>query len=304
MGTLRKAKVPFSLALFVLLWSWFAFADELAEFDKGRNSYSRGAYEQAADRFAQMLDADNPDALKSSDLIEQARIYRVASLIALGRTSEADKEIETILRVNPSAYPDPVIFPGVVLDRFTDVRGKIRSELEAQAKEKARMERLRLEKEQAKQRRARERIKRLEQLATQEVRVVQNSRWLAALPFGVGQFQNEQQELGWLFLTTEFALASTTVVTSAIYQDLSSKGTQDNVDPEDLNDRIATMKTVNNLAFAALALTAVGGIIHSQLTYVPERREVRQRELPKELMVEPRVSALPGGAMVGVGGSF
>jgi hypothetical protein len=304
MRTYREARLALLVVALVLLFGRVSLGDELAEFEKGRNSYGVGQYEQAAERFAEMLDPKSEEPLTSPQLIEQARIYRAASLIALDRMADADLEIETVLRGNPSAYPDPVIFPGVVLDRFTDVRGRIRQELEDKAREKARQERLRLEQEQARQERERARITKLEQIAQREVDVVHNSRWVAALPFGVGQFQNEQPATGWAFLLTEAALATTTVVTSVIAQDLQSKGTEPNVDTRDLNERIDTLKTVNHVAFAAFMLTAVGGVVHAQLTFVPKREEVRKRELPPDLKAAPSITAVRSGAVLGLSGSF
>ncbi len=300
---LREARLALVVAM-VLLAGGVVYADELTEFEKGRNSYSGGRYEEAVERFGEMLDASNAEALESPQLIEQARIYRAAGLIALGRLSESDQEIETILRTNPGAYPDPVIFPGVVLDRFTEVRGRIRQELEDKAREKARQERLRLKREEARQQRERERVLKLEQLAQREFHVVQNSRWLAALPFGVGQFQNQQPAAGWTLLLGEAALATTSVVTAAIALDLQSRGTEPNVDKPDLNSRIATMKTVNHLSFAAFAIVAAGGVAHAQLTFEPFRKEVKNRELPEELKAMPTVTSVQGGAVAGVGGTF
>jgi tetratricopeptide (TPR) repeat protein len=300
----REARLALLLAAMVLLAGGVVHADELTEFEKGRNSFSGGRYEEAVERFAQMLDASHAEALESPQLIEQARIYRAASLIALGRLSEADQEIETILRANPGAYPDPVIFPGVVLDRFTDVRGRIRQELEDRAREKARQERLRLEREQARQQRERDRVLKLEQLAQQELHVVRNSRWVAAIPFGVGQFQNQQPVTGWSLLLGEAALATTSVVTAAIALDLQSRGTEPNVDKADLNSRISTMKTVNHLSFAAFAIVAAGGVVHAQLTFEPYRKEVRKRELPEDLKATPTVTSVQGGAVFGLGGTF
>ena len=304
MRMLRKARLALLVVVVGLLTCGAVFADELSEFELGRNSYSRGSYEEAAQRFGDMLDPANDDALKTPQLIEQARIYRAASLIALKRMAEADREIETTLRANPGAYPDPVVFPGVVLDRFTDVRGRIRQELEDNAREKARQERLRLEQERARQQRERDRVTKLEELAERESHVVHNSRWLAALPFGVGQFQNQQDALGWTFLSSEVALATTSIVTAAIYQDLTSKGSDPNVDTVDLNDRRHTMLTVNQFAFAAFAVVAVGGVVHAQLTFVPKREELKKRVLPEELRATPTVTAVRGGAVFGVGGSF
>ena len=304
MRGLRRARLAVLVAVLGLLVGGGAFGDELAEFEKGRNSYSAGRYEEAAERFGDLLDPDHEERLRSPDLVERARIYWAASLIALGRLGEADEVIEAALRANPGAYPDPVIFPGPVVDRFTEVRGRIRQELEAKAAKKAHRERLRMEREMARRKKEKERVQKLEELARREVQVVRNSRWLAALPFGVGQFQNDQDALGWTFLTAEAALATTTLVTAAIVMDIQSKGNEPNVDRPSLNDRVTTLETINHWTFAAFVLTAAGGVAHAQLTFVPTKEEVRVRPLPDELRAEPTVSKVPGGAVFGVRGTF
>lgn len=304
MRVLRKAWFALLVVAVGLLMGSAAFADELADFEMGRVAYSGGRYQQAAERFGELLDPANPDRLTSPDLVEQARMYRAAALIALGRIDEADEEIEAALRANPNAYPDPVIFPVPVVERFTDVRSRIRQQLEEQAREQARQERLRLEKEREKKERERARVKKLESLAQQEVQIVDNSRWVAALPFGVGQFQNQQDGLAWTLLLSETALATTSVVTAAIAMDIQSRGNDPNVDTVALNERVDTLRTVNQLSFAGFALLAVGGVVHAQLTYVPSRKEVKERPLPEELRATPTVSAVRGGAVLGVGGTF
>ena len=304
MRTLCKAWFALLVVVVGLLMGTMAFADELAVFEMGRVSYTGGRYEQAAERFSEMLEPTNPDRLKSPDLVEQARIYRAAALIALGRVQEADKEIEEALQANSSAYPDPVIFPAPVVERFTNVRSRIRQQLEAQARERARQERLRFEKERERKEREKARIQKLEELAEQEVQVVQNSRWVAALPFGVGQFQNQQDALAWTLVLGETALATTSVVTAAIAMDIESRGNDPNVDTVALNERLDTLRTANQLSFAGFALLAVGGVIHAQLTYVPSRKEVKTRPLTDELRATPTVSAVEGGAVLGLGGTF
>ena len=67
---------------------------------------------------------------------------------------------------------------------------------------------------------------------------------------------------------------------------------------------------------AGFAATAIAGIVHAQLTFVPERVEVRQRPLPpvSRLTLTPLVVPLVSrggagdtegrGVILGVGGSF
>lgn len=288
-----------------------AWADAFTDFQKARNSYSAGRYEEAAQRFAVLLDPANGETVTDPVLLEQTRTYYAASLIALGRQQQADKEIEAILMANPAYSPDP-IFPTVVLDRFTEVRARMRAELERRALERAQEERREQERQEQARRREAERIARITQLAKQEYRVQENSRWIAAIPFGVGQFQNDQQALGWLFLTTEAALAATSIVTGAIVSSLQTQGiealtpgpTRRNIDVPELNSRIDTAQTINHISLAALVVVAVGGVAHAQLTFVPERVEVRERELPAGLRPTAHVGVKEQGAFLGLTGHF
>ena len=62
--------------------------------------------------------------------------------------------------------------------------------------------------------------RRCEPLASQESVVVRHSRWIAALPFGVGQFQNGQEGLGYALLVSEALLAGASITSGVIYMEL------------------------------------------------------------------------------------
>ncbi len=280
-----------------------AFADDETEFEKARNPYTAGRYAEAVERFRELLEPSSDKRLTDPWLIERSRMYLVASLIATNHIKEADEQIKVILRQNPSAVPDAV-FPTQVLDRFTDVRARMREELEEKAREEARAEQEKLRQEQEKKARERARIKELERLASQEVHVEAHSRWIAMIPFGVGQFQNDQRALGWTLLGSEAALAGTSIVASVVVQSLQSQGTKPTVDKQNLNDRTSRWEQVNHLSFIACVVAAAGGVLHAQLTYVPERREVVRRPLPPSLQVVPSAAAIDKGAVVGIQGSF
>jgi hypothetical protein len=165
----------------------------------------------------------------------------------------------------------------------------------------------------AKQRRAREaekaRIKELEKLARQELNVTHNSRWIAAIPFGVGQFQNGQTAGGVLFLATELALAAGSITTAVIVQSYESHGNDPGVDTAALNSRVRTFRDANYLTFGGMMAVAAGGVLHAQLTFVPEFRVTRERRIPPPLVVGrrsvvPSVGMLPGGGFFGLQGTF
>jgi hypothetical protein len=193
-----------------------------------------------------------------------------------------------------------------VVDRFVDVRTKIRAELNAKAEADAKKKR----DDDEKLTRAREaeiaRIKELERLARLEVHIVHNSRWIAAIPFGVGQFQNGQTAGGWLFLTTEAALAATSIITETTKASLESQGFAPGVDTNALNSQTHRLKLINWSVFGGLVAVAAGGVLHAQLTFVPEFREVRERALPPpvNLTVAPSIGTLPNGGFLGLQGTF
>jgi len=304
MRAIGKRRIAFLTVAVCLGIAAPAAADAISDFEKARDSFDRGSYAEAADRFRAMLDPTTGSAVDDPVLRERARSYYVACLLGLGKNEEAEREIEAILRANPGASPDPVVFPTAVLDRFADVRARIRAELEAKQAEKLRREQEVREKERREQEAERKRLADLERLARQETHLEHHSRWIAAIPFGVGQFQNGQTAGGWLFLTSETALLATTVTTAYLSQSWHAQGFNAGVDREALNSRLDTVKTVNNIAFAALGVLVAGGIAHAQLTYVPSVPSIRERPLPKSLTVAPTGAALPSGGWIGLQATF
>src|SRR4029079_13444996 len=122
------------------------------------------------------------------------------------------------LLADPGFEPDPLSFPTDVIDVFIDTRAKIREKISAAAQVAAQAEAERKAREAAQRQREIARVAALEQMAGEERILVKHSRWLALVPFGVGQFQNGQPTWGWVFLTSEPALALGPALTVAIYQ--------------------------------------------------------------------------------------
>jgi hypothetical protein len=226
--------------------------------------------------------------------------------MALGRSDEADAEIEKLIRSNPVYSPDPVAFPGKVVDRFIEIKSRLKGEIEAASRARAAAEqatKTRTERQQ------REYIESLQRLASQETIVVRHSRWVAMIPFGAGQFQNGQEGLGYTFLLVESALAVTSVAAYVVHSQLIAdyvsppSGT---VDYDKFSSQLNTAYDVNVYSTATLAVVALAGILHAQITYVPEVQETRVRPLPPPppLPVTPKVGAGPSGFFLGLGGRF
>ncbi|WP_437910925.1 hypothetical protein WME95_25090 [Sorangium sp. So ce327] len=301
-----------------------ARADDVQQFELAKTRFDAGHYEEAVSRFAAMLDPANapcergpieaegkPCRISEPGLVERARGLAAAALLALRRTSEAEAYIEKILLDNPGYSPNPAVFQPEVIDRFTAVRARIRARIEEVTRQKAeaqRAARLRVERGREDERRW---VAEIHRLAGRERVVAQNSRWTAMLPFGVGQFQNGDDGLGWFFLVSQAVAGGTSIVSAfalASYEnvDISQRPSGQSVDIDALNSRIGTAAAVNRVAFGAFATLVAAGIAHAQITFVPERVSFRTRPVPPppSFTAAPTISVVPGGMVAGLTGRF
>ena len=299
-----------------------ARADAVSDLEKAHNAYVAHKYDDAEARLRALLDP-NAGTLKDADNIADARMYLGASLLAHGKKADAEVVFEQLLRDKPDYQPDSLRVTLQAIDALIDVRSRMREELASIQAERVRQAQEQKAKADAERQKAALRLAMLETLASQETVVQTNSRWIALLPFGVGQFQNGQTALGWTFLASESLL----VVGSAISQLVNIYNVNQ------MNDAIKSGSTTANgyhsRAYAAFvttnsftagfALVAIAGIIHAQATFVPEHVQVRARPLPP-ISLSPIVLPLLGrgapegagraagataaGALVGVGGWF
>ncbi|NUQ78144.1 MAG: hypothetical protein HUU21_31820 [Polyangiaceae bacterium] len=311
-----------------------AGADEAQELELGKNRFDAGQYEEAVKRFTTMLDPSVAPCEKSAPkksgrcrltdkvLIERARAFAAASLVALGRIPEADAHIETIFRQNPTYAPNPALFPFEVIDRFTEVKARIRAELEAIARKEAEIALQKRLAEQKAEEDKRRWLAEIQRLAGQERVVQKNSRLVAAVPFGVGQFQNGSPGLGWFFAISEAVTGAAALTFAGVFSyyvsiDLTTidPDTGAPVDRAALNSAMRTAATLNQVAFGTWAALTVAGIVQAQIAFVPEVVTTVKRPVPKPpptlderksapVSMVPVVSVVPGGAGLGVVGRF
>jgi hypothetical protein len=301
------------LGLAVLAFAGLCWADDVQELELSKNRFDAGQYEEAHQRFAVLLDPSKPTCdrgpsggcrVSDLDLIERARVLDAASLIALRRPAEAEAQIEKILRQNPTYAPNPTLFPQEVVDRFTEVRGRLRDELEKEIQRRA-VEALKKRIAEQRLREAQEKwIADLQKLASTKVEV--HSRWIAALPLGVGQYQNGDVRLGAFFTATELLLGATTV-TSALfvsyYGELGySRKCAGACGALQQNIIVATL--VNRIAFSTLIGVTAFGIVQAELAFAPEKVIDRARPTPPRPRLAPTVSFAPGELGVGLVGQF
>ena len=317
MGAIFPPKLAPALAgLAVLLGASVCRADDAQELELAKNRFNAVQYEEAHQQFARLLLPSLPACdkgpsaacrLTDADLIERTRVLDAASLIALRRPDPADAQIETVLRQNPAYAPSPALFPQEVVDRFTEVRGRLREELDKLAEQQAHEAlKRRLNDEQARE--AQEKwIADLQRLAGQERRIEVNSRWVALIPLGGGQYQNGDTRLGVLFTATEVLLAASLVTSGVIaqsYAGFDRRLCSSKACLADVKSKFTTAALINHISFGALLGVAVAGIVQAQIGFVPERVTAIPRAVPTRPKIMPTFSLDPRNVGVGIVGTF
>lgn len=307
----RRLLAAAALAAVVLCASP-ARADARAELEKARAAYLARSYVEAEERLRALVDPKS--GLKEQGLVSQARMYLGAALMAQDSKEQATAVFERLVLEDPTFEPDPLAFPGPVVNALIDVRAHLRERLRAAAESAARLDAERRARDEAQRRAQAAWLERVKTMAQEEKTTVRSSRLVALLPFGAGQFQNGQPVMGWIFLGTEAALATGTAITLPMYAYARSRENEERASGDierkatGYHDRAEEIRIANlGLAGALVAIAAVG-VLQANLAYVPERVEVKRRELPAVPRLSPVVSTVsradgtPAGLFVGVRG--
>jgi hypothetical protein len=292
-----------------------AHADAGSDLEKAHGAYVAHKYGEAETRLRALLDATGPGALKDLDAIADARMYLAAVLLGEGKASDAQSVLTALLLDKPDYQPDPLRVSLQATDALVDARGRLRESLGRLQAERVRQAQEEKAKADADRQRAALRLQMLEKLAGEELVIERHSRWAAALPFGVGQFQNGQETAGWLFLSAESLLVIGSVVGGAFMlydqgQVEDALRRQDTASASVYNAHARVAAWVGDTFAAGFALVAAAGIAHAQFTFVPERSEIRPRPLPSLSLsftpwVTPEASRGEGaGGVLGLRGRF
>jgi len=281
-----------------------ALLSDEAELTRVAGLYESGKYRECSTEIERLLDPTGHTLLRQPAIVESARVYWAACLLGVGESEAADAPLRAAIHENPQMKPpDSLVFPQPVIERFLKVRDSLINEIRAaeqarirQAQADARLRQQSLERD-------RNRMLALEKLAEQETIVIRNRRWLAALPFGVGQFQNRETGLGATLLVSEVLLGAASLTAVIVQGKLATQADEliragGTVDDERLQQSQRAWGTVKTVSFWAFVAVAAGGIAHAQLEFVPEFREYQRRPLPPGLGPSPAqkpadVSALP-----------
>ena len=176
-----------------MLVTALALANPSDEYERGRTAFLRAEYRRAITTLEPLL---YPELrLESQDEAVQAHRMLGVSYLFENQPDHARSEFRKLLELAPDFRFDPFLDPPRVVDFFNDVvkeqqdeLGDIESRLKKREAEMARRSSQVLER-----------------------RIERRSLLINFVPFGAGQFQNQQRRKGWLFFGAETALAVTSV---------------------------------------------------------------------------------------------
>jgi tetratricopeptide (TPR) repeat protein len=275
-----------------------ALADGRAELEKARASFLARNWTDAEERLRVLLDPKT--GLKERPLISQARMYLGASLLAQGRKDDAKEAFEKLVLDDPTYEPDPLSFPGDAINTFIDVRSSLLEQIKTASQNAARLAAERKAREEAEREAQRVWLEKVKEQASEEKITVRHSRIVACLPFGVGQFQNGQPLLGWIFLGTQVAALAGSGITfgmyryareredeslkaqTAYYQQLSAQWHQ----------RANDIQLVNLGFIGAFVAIAGAGVVQANVAFVSESAEKKKRDLPPLSLTTGRTTRL------------
>lgn len=284
---MRRATLTGLVVVLMAAFALPAAADELSDFESARRNYDKQSYTKAAKGLESLVGGVVPRARNPVVRLE-ARKYLGATYLFLGKKDAAREQFRLLLEEDPDYDIDPVAFPEAVVQTFQEVQKKVKAEnARKSALEAARRKRERADEldELISQQ---QRIRMLEELAATETVEKVNSRWIAALPFGIGQFQNEDRKLGIMFAVTESALLAASIATFIGHNSLRDE----NPAPSEIERARRVEKALrigNWVSVGALLSFYVAGVVEAEVRFKPVIRTTRKRELP-EATESPRTT--------------
>jgi tetratricopeptide (TPR) repeat protein len=250
-------------------------ADELSEFESARRNYDKQNYAKAARGLESLVGGVVPRATNPVVRLE-ARKYLGATYLFLGKKDAAREQFRSLLEEDPDYDIDPVAFPEAVVQTFQEVQKEVSTE---RAREDA-LAAARRQRERSNEVddliRQQQRVQALEELAAVETVEKVNSRWIAALPWGIGQFQNQNRKLGIMFAVTESAFMAASIATFIGHNSLRDE----NPAPSEIDRarRVERALRIGNwVSVGAFLSFAVAGVIEAVI------RTTRKRELPEDI---------------------
>jgi tetratricopeptide (TPR) repeat protein len=291
---------PAFVVIVVLASAHPAAANELDDFQQARMAYESQNYGKAAELFEALIGGDVPK-LRNRPLLLESRKYLAASYLFLGLRDDAEKEMERLLLEEPTYELDPLGFPAEVQKLFSEVNQRLETlRREEELRRRQMEEEARIRDEKKLQDRRKKSLELLEMAETDRIERI-NSRWIAMIPFGVGQFQNGHTGLGTFFAISESLMAALNITSFFLHQHLEGQMPAD----DELGEaRFAekSFRITNQVTLGAFAILALGGIVDAQVRFKPSWSKKRHRKLPDDLRDAIKLSS--NGAKIGLAVRF
>jgi tetratricopeptide (TPR) repeat protein len=268
-----------------------ARANDFEDFEAARSAYESADYAVAAQRFEKLGGGDTP-RLTNRSLLLEAKKYLGASYLFIGKLQLAEAELERLLRLDAQYILDPLAFPEEVQRLFSRVKARLDSERrvaeEEQRREQDRLSRKEIERIDGEQKR----WARLTALAQEERVLQQRSRWIALMPFGIGQVQNGHASLGAILAVSEVSLLLVSLVSWGVHENLRGQSPDANErDEYNLTERVS--RYTNQVSLGLFGVIAITGIIDAQMRFEGDSARTRKRVLPQDLRDPPRLTLGP-----------
>jgi tetratricopeptide (TPR) repeat protein len=277
---IRRIALPGLVFVLMATFAWPVAADELSDFESARRNYDEQNYTKAERGLESLVGGVVPRATNPVVRLE-ARKYLGATYLFLGKNEDAREQFRRLLEEDPDYNIDPVAFPEAVVQTFQEVQKEAAAERARQeALEAARLQRERTDEVEALVRQQ-QRIQALEDLTALETVEKVNSRWIAALPFGIGQFQNENRKLGITFAVTESVFLAASIATFIGHNSLRDETpAPDQIDQAERAER--ALRIGNWVSVGAFLGFAIAGVTEAEVRFRPVIRSTRKREPPND----------------------
>lgn len=266
-----------------------AQAGDLEDFQIARAAYDGRDWARAVALFEELVGTD-PPRLTSTLLILESRKYLGAAYFSIGRREAAGAQFELLLRSDPTYELDASSFPVEVVEMFDYIRSEIQEEARLREDRAA---------DEARHARDEARIRALIEFAEQDVELeVERSRLIAAIPFGVGQFDRGEDGLGAFFLASEAFFFASAALSLGLYiyaldaaREIVRRGATSPDDPRvgEVNRLLLGTEITNWISVGAFGILATAGVLEAELNFT-SRSLRHRRTVPPELLEGVEVS--------------
>lgn len=304
MTVARKRAFSYAALLGALIFAPACAQAQSETFVQARDAYRAADYAQTIELLRPLV-GDVTPSISDAVIVREARKYLGAALVLDGHAEEGAQQFEWLLgevagtrtgerrtaRLR-SVSMNPRRFVQEVRVVFERVQRRLIDETESESALADEAEARRLREE-------RDAILAILDMAQSVEIEVENDELPAWVPFGVGQFTNGDDDLGWFFAISEgvTALGALGLMPGAItINDIIRH--DGHMDSHPLSAVGQGMWISGIVSVVALAVLAIAGVIEARLSWRPTRTIRRQREVPQDVLDRLPLGAPQAGAVM------